>query len=523
MKRPFALLVWATTAIFSGLACSGLAKSQQLIEPSAYGGAAPWRIALAKGQSVIVDLPQDAAEVFVADPKIANALVRPPHKLYLIGVDGGQTSVFVLDHDGRKIAAYELGINIPPPVLVDIAGLRKTLRAVMPGPAVSARLANGTTIILTGSVDSAEEAQQALDIAKAFRAPSIQNSQGGSYAPGVNGTNSQTTNVNTPVINYVPANQSQAQDTAGIINLVTIRGRDQVMLKVTVAEVGRDVAKQLGITTSSLTASWGTFAQFNPFAIHGTIAQNVAGLPPAPPLQTTMLTGHNADNTLSATLQAFERYGVTRILAEPTVSAVSGESAMLTVGGEIPIPGPSTCQGGGCTGGGAIFQPYGVTLKFTPTVLAEGRIELHLATEVTEIDSQTGQTVFGTFVPGLLTRKNQTVVEIPSGGSIASAGLLQTLSRQAINGLPGLLDLPVLGALFRSRDYQRQETELMIIVTPFIVRPVRANEIAKPTDGFADASDPQTWFLGRINKLYASPGNREAIQDYKGPVGFVQD
>jgi pilus assembly protein CpaC len=520
MKRPFALLVWGITAIFSGLACSGMANSQQLIEPSAYGGAALWRIALAKGQSVIVDLPQDAAEVFVADPKIANALVRPPHKLYLIGVDGGQTSVFVLDHDGRKIAAYELGINIPPPVLVDIAGLRKTLRAVIPGAAVSARLANGTTIILTGSVDSAEEAQQAIDIAKAFRAPApAPNSQG---APNAFGAGSQT-NVNTPIVNYAPANQSQAQDTGGIINLITIRGRAQVMLKVTVAEVGREVAKQLGITTSSLTASWGTFTQFNPFAIHGTIAQNLAGLPPALPLQTTMLTGHNPDNTLSATLQAFERYGVSRILAEPTVSAVSGESARLTVGGEIPIPGPSICQGGGCTGGGAIFQPYGVTLKFTPTVLSEGRIELHLATEVTEIDTQTGQTVFGTFVPGLLTRKNDTVVEIPSGGSIASAGLLQTLSRQAINGLPGLLDLPVLGALFRSRDYQRQETELMIIVTPYIIKPVRANEISKPTDGFADASDPQTWFLGRINRLYASPGNREAIQDYKGPVGFIQD
>jgi pilus assembly protein CpaC len=119
-----------------------------------------------------------------------------------------------------------------------------------------------------------------------------------------------------------------------------------------------------------------------------------------PPLQTTMLSAHNSDNTLTATLQAFERYGVSRILAEPTVSAVSGESAKLTVGGEIPIPGPSICaQNSGCTGGGAIFQPYGVTLRFSPVVLSEGRILLHLATEVTEIDDQTGQTVFGTSCP----------------------------------------------------------------------------------------------------------------------------
>jgi pilus assembly protein CpaC len=513
-------------AIFSELACSGTANSQPLIEPSAYGGAAPWRIALAKGQSVIVDLPQDAAEVFVADPKIANALVRPPHKLYLIGVDGGRTSVFVLDHDGRKIAAYELGINIPPPVLVDIDGLRRTLRAVMPGAAVGARLANGTTIILTGAVDSAEEAQQAIDIAKAFRAPtSIPSFLGPANAPGMNGPQAQTTNVNTPFVNYAPANQGKPQESANVINLITIRGRAQVMLKVTVAEVGREVAKQLGITTSSFTASWGAFTQFNPFPLNGVIApvatptQLVNGYGPP----STAITAHNPDNTLSATLQAFERYGVTRILAEPTVSAVSGESARLTVGGRIPIPGPTTCQASGCTGGGAQFFPYGVTLGFTPTVLAEGRIELRIATEVTELDSQTAAVVAGTLVPGLLSRNNETVVEVPSGGSIASAGLLQTISRQAISGLPGLLDLPVLGALFRSRDYQRQETELMIIVTPYIVKPVRANEIAKPTDGFADASDPQTWFLGRVNKLYASPGNREAIQDYKGPVGFIQD
>jgi pilus assembly protein CpaC len=226
---------------------------------------------------------------------------------------------------------------------------------------------------------------------------------------------------------------------------------------------------------------------------------------------------------LSATLQAFERYGVTRILAEPTVSAISGESAKLFVGGEIPIPGPSNCTSSGCTGGGAIFQPYGVTLGFTPIVLAEGRIELHLSTQVTEIDSQTAATVYGTLVPGLLTRQNETTVDLPSGGSIASAGLLSTISRQAINGLPGLLDLPVLGALFRSNDYQRQETELMIVVTPYIVKPVRPNEIAKPTDGFADASDPQAWLLGRINRLYASPGNPEAMEDYYGPIGFIRD
>ncbi len=201
-----------------------------------------------------------------------------------------------------------------------------------------------------------------------------------------------------------------------VVNTLTVRGRDQVMLKVTIAEIDRNIAKQLGITTSSLTANWGIFTQSNPFAINGALGALpvfTGTNPLASAAQngtSTALTATNPSNTLSATLQAFERYGVSRILAEPTVTAVSGENAKLTVGGEIPIPGPSTCMSGGCTGGGAIFQPYGVTLRFSPVVLSEGRILLHLATEVTEIDTQTEATVYGTVVPGLLTRKNETSV-----------------------------------------------------------------------------------------------------------------
>jgi pilus assembly protein CpaC len=493
MKRLFPILAAGIMASFSIMAGIGAVHAQEKAEARFNGAVTPRRIAMGVGKSVIIDLPQDAAEIFVANPKVANAVVRSPRKLYVIGMDAGQTSVFALDQQGRQIAALELSIGR------DVGELQQILRAAMPAAAITARTVNDT-IILTGVVDSIEDAQRAGDIAKGF----VQQASAGG-PPGA------------------PGAPSAGAD-GRIVNVLTIRTRDQVMLKVTVAEVDRNVAKQLGITTSSLTASWGTFTQFNPFAINGVLAaaQGAFGYPPN--ATTTALTAHNPANTLSATLQAFERYGVSRILAEPTVSAVSGESAKLTVGGEIPIPGPSICaQNTGCTGGGAIFQPYGVTLGFSPVVLSEGRILLRLATEVTEIDNTTGQPVFGTFVPGLLTRKNETTVEIPSGGSIASAGLLQTISKQTINGLPGLLDLPVLGALFRSNDYQKQETELMIIVTPYIVKPAKPGEIAQPTDGFADASDPQAWLLGRVNQLYASPGNPEAIKDYKGPVGFIQD
>jgi pilus assembly protein CpaC len=485
MKRLIPVVAAACLLLVQGQVQA--VHAQEPIPPWPSAGVASQRISMGVGKSKIVELPQDAAEIFVANPRVANAVVRSPRRLYIIGMDAGQTSVYAMDKQGRQIAALELSIGR------DIGELQQILRAAMPAAAITARTVNDT-IILTGAVDSAEEAQRAGDIAKGFG----QRVYGG-VAPGAPGTSADGL----------------------VVNTLTIRGRDQVMLKVTVAEISRDIAKQLGITTSSLSASWGAFTQYNPFAIKGVIATAVDGT-------TTALSAHNPENTLSATLQAFERYGVSRILAEPAVSAVSGESAKLTVGGEIPIPSAPTCAaatGSGavsCTGG-AVFKDYGVTLRFSPVVLSEGRILLHLATEVTEIDTQTAATVFGTLVPGFLTRKNETTVEIPSGGSIASAGLLQTTSRQVINGLPVLLDLPVLGALFRSRDYQKQETELMIIVTPYIVKPVRPNEIAKPTDGFTDSTDPQAWLLGRVNQLYASPGNPQAITDYKGPVGFIQD
>jgi pilus assembly protein CpaC len=493
MKRLIPVLAAAFVASLTVLASFRESHAQERMEAWPSGGVTPQRISMGVGKSRIIDLPRDAAEIFVANPRIANAVVRSPRKLYIIGMDAGQTSVYALDQQGRQIAAFELSIGR------DIGELQQILHAAMPTAAITARTVNDT-IILTGSVDSAEEAQRAGDIAQGFVQRSLVISAQAPGAPGESGA-------------------TGAKFNGMVVNTLTIRGRDQVLLKVTVAEIDRNIAKQLGITTSSLTASWGTFTQFNPFPINGVIAP--AGVNGANALASAAQNG--TATALTATLQAFERYGVSRVLAEPMVTAVSGENAKLTVGGEIPIPGPSTCTNSGCTGGGAIFQPYGVTLRFTPVVLAEGRIMLHLATEVTEIDTQTEATVYGTVVPGLLTRKNETSVEIPSGGSIASAGLLQTISRQAINGLPGLLDLPVLGALFRSSDYLRQETELMIIVTPYIVKPAGPNEIAKPTDGFTDSTDPQAWLLGRVNQLYASPSNPQAIKDYKGPVGFIQD
>ena len=423
------------------------------------------RISMGVGKSLILDLPQDAAEIFVGNPAVANAIVRTARKLYIIGVANGQTSVYALDRQGHQFASFEINIGR------DIGELGQILRAALPGTTIVARTINDT-IILTGTVDSAEDALRASDIAKGYaKSASI-----GGAADGL------------------------------VVNSLVIRGRDQVMLKVTISEMRRDIVKQLGVTSSK----WGPLTQANPFGING----------PASSTALAIATGGN----LNATLQAFERAGVSRTLAEPTVTAVSGENAKFTVGGQFPYPAGTICSTPTtCVSGGAAFKDYGITLNFSPVIRSEGRILLRLATEVTDIDFQNSAIISGTPTPGIRTRKNETSIELPSGGSIATAGLIQQQTRQVINGLPGLLNLPILGSLFRSRDYLKSETELMIIVTPIIVKAVRPNEIARPDDGFSDSTDPQAWLLGRVNKLYATPSNPEAVKNYRGRVGFIQD
>jgi pilus assembly protein CpaC len=172
-------------------------------------------------------------------------------------------------------------------------------------------------------------------------------------------------------------------------------------------------------------------------------------------------------------------------------------------------------------------QPYGVSLGFTPVVLSPGRIQLRIATEVTDIDQSKQITLSegGTnvSVPGFRTRKNETTVELPSGGSIASAGLISTETTQVINGVPGLMNLPIIGELFRSRDFLRDETELLIVVTPYIVHAIDPGQVVKPDQNFTDATDPQTWLLGRVNRIYSSAGSTQGLQNYNGKIGFINE
>ncbi len=432
-------------------------------------------LALGVGKSVVIDLPRDIKDVLVADPKIANAVVRSAQRAYIIGATVGQTNIVFFDAAGQQIAAYDIAVKR------DLNGVRAALRAALPNADIQIE-GVGEGVMLTGSAASPIEAQQAGEIA-------------------------------TRLVGSADK----------VVNSITVRGRDQVMLKVTVAEVSRSLIKQLGIDLTA-NLNYGTtvvkFTNNNPFT-----ANNAALVP-----GNALTTSFGAAPSVSATLRAMESAGVVRTLAEPNLTAISGESATFISGGEFPIPTGVTCQ---TTTGGAIgncvqtvsFKKFGISLNFTPVVLTEGRISLRVMTEVSEVSTENSLTggAGGTTIPSIKTRRAETTLEIPSGGSMAMAGLIQDQTKQAINGLPGLASLPVLGTLFRSRDFVNNQTEMMVLVTPYVVRAVAQKDLSRPDDGFANASDPQADLLGSINRVYGVPGRTEPARNYRGTYGFITD
>jgi pilus assembly protein CpaC len=228
-----------------------------------------------------------------------------------------------------------------------------------------------------------------------------------------------------------------------------------------------------------------------------------------------------ATPNITATIRAMERAGIVRTLAEPNLTAISGETAHFLVGGEFPFPIPGNCA---TCPPSVEFKKFGVGLIFTPVVLTGGRISLKVMTEVSELTNENNITIANQTVPSLVVRRAETTVEIPSGGSLAMAGMIKEQTKQAINGLPGLMQIPVLGTLFRSRDFVNNQTELMILVTPYVVRAVAQKQLSRPDDGFANANDPQTIFLGQLNRIYGVPGRIIAgTGDYHGKYGFILD
>ena len=451
------------------------------------------KLQLPIGKSTIVDLPEDASELFVGNPGVANAVVRSARRLFVMAVGNGQTTIFALDKAGHQMATLEIVV-----VKRDLTELKSILDRAIPTNDITVQGIEDT-VILTGTVASAVDAQKAADIAGGYVGYST--TGGGSSSSSGSGTS-----INFSGNTVIPG---------GLINSLTIRGQDQVMLKVQVVEIQRSIVKQLGI---NLAGSWGVIPPSS--SSNGSLNNSGStGLSAA-------LNIVSQKNFLNTQINALEQNNVAHILAEPTVTAISGETAQFTAGGTLPVVSSSSIDPttGRCT---LTYEqkPYGVNLDFTPTVLSEGRISIHMTTSVTELDSSVAvpNTCGGGTLPGFRLRSNATTLELPSGGSLVSAGLIQKVTQQQIAGTPGLMNLPILGSLFRSRDYQRSESELMIIITPYLAKNLRPEEISRPDDGFSDSTDPQSWLLGRVNRIYSTVSNPDLVKNYKGRVGFIAD
>jgi pilus assembly protein CpaC len=562
----------------AGAAYAQPAEPQQAVRITQGGaGATATSLVLPMGKAAIVDLPADARDVLLSNPAVADAVVRTARRVYVIGRTIGNTNAFFFDANGRQIANLE--IRVEP----DIGPLNDLLRRHAPDSRVVAEAVNGS-LVLTGSVHSAAEADRALQIATRYIDAQ------GSRPSGGSGTQSGTTM--TMSMSSTGASSS-GQSKPQIINLIQVEGSEQVLVRVRVVEMSRTLVRQLGINLNYEELinrllpedAFVNLATQNGFSIAGSLLGGLSGgggvaeniLNPATltypsgaagtgsSASSAGVGGYNeslvldaAGNPLlnpdgspiirveygpaemetarrtDASIEAFERAGLLRVLAEPNLTAISGEAARFLAGGEFPVPASQE--------NGVIsieFKPFGVGLAFTPLVLSGGRISLKLATEVSELSSEgainTGDTPIrnsdgtttvlrGITVPALQVRRAETTVEMPSGGSLMLAGLIQERTRHALEGVPGAMNMPVLGSLFRSRDFINNETELVIIVTPYLVKPARPDQMRTPTDGFSNPSESESLLTGRLNAMYRAPDTEsEQPRGLHGPQGHVID
>jgi pilus assembly protein CpaC len=477
----------------SGRIMSSAAAAESVIKIKRTGPGTSRRVKLGLNKAIVVDLPTDAHDILVADPSLADAVTRTSRRLYLFGKTVGQTNIFIFGPNGEEIVAIELEIER------DVAGLQAYLNRFIPDSDIQVEILSDN-IVLTGSVRTPQDAAQAASLADIFLT-------GGEATTRVTTATSEGGDA---------AINAEARQKSKIVNLLKIDGEDQVTLKVTVAEVSRQVLKQLGFN-SSITGTSARFVNSNPANL-GTLSTG---------LNYAQLAKTIGGASVSSYVNAMEQAGVMRTLAEPSLTAISGESARFYVGGSFQLRNEVDYDDNGRATYTDREVEYGIRLNFTPVVLSPGRISLKVLTEVSEPSFEDSTSLQGAGgAPGLTRlsikrREAETAVELPSGGSIVLAGLVQDNIRQAMSGYPGLSKVPVFGTLFRSRDFVRNETELVIIATPYIVKPVARSEIARPDDNFNAASDGAGFFLGRVNRVYGRMETELPPGRYHGVVGFI--
>jgi pilus assembly protein CpaC len=516
------------------------------------------RIDVGVGRSIFVQFPVPLKDVIVSDPTLVDAVVQASDRVFLIAKKPGRTNAFFFDEFGQQLMTLEVAAGPDLPSLTDL------LARLIPGSNIQGEIA-GKALVLTGTVrspmDSDRAAQIAAQFVAAYKGMLTSDQSGGNR---LESSNTTTTTVNNDLyepgtINYLPPGNDNPNNPRGgggggsggtdiygekaIINLITVEGEEQIMLRVSVAEVNREILKQFGINIGALLNS-GNFstAILSDNALPLTSAAGLGSLPTAGIATIGATAGslglfntgptnaaaqpygnsgvdvvwQSGQQSVAGALRALERDGLVKLLAEPNLTAVSGEPAKFLAGGEFPVPvvdglGQVSVQ----------FKQFGIGLAFTPLVLSEGRISLKMETEVSELTNQGAVVLNNIQIPALRTRKASSTVELPSGGSLAMAGLLSETVRQNIDGFPGLKDLPILGTLFRSRDFQKSETELVVIVTPYPVRPVPRQQLARPLDGLGEPSDRKANFLGHINRVYGNSSTAPPVTDLKGDYGFI--
>ncbi len=460
---------------------------------------------IGKGKSMMVELPMELRDVVVSDPERIDAVVQTSRRVFLIAKSKttGQANVFFFDAKGDQILTLEVTIDR------DSLPLEAFLNKHIGGARIKVESLH-ETLVLTGTVRNPIDATRAVDIAQRFA--------------------------------VMPENSADGNQRfeKKIVNLLKVDGEEQVMLKVTVAEMQRSLLKQMGFNVGAqIQAGNFNLGALTANALPLTSAQGLGRLP-LPGAMTDQPFGQNCallmdnlkDNMVgnagpygfwnagngcaSAAMRFLERDGLLRTLAEPNLTAVSGETAKFLAGGEYPIP---VVDGTGKTS--VTYKEFGVGVAFTPMVFSEGRISLKIETEVSELTDAGAVVLASISIPALKKRQAKSTVELPSGGSIALAGLLSEDVRQNIDGTPGLKNLPILGTLFRSRDFIRRETELVVIVTPYLVRPTALNKLARPDDGFAPPSDLKGNLLGHLHRVYGKTSQPPPSGGLKGDYGFI--
>lgn len=414
-----------------------------------FGGRMATELRLPIGRSQIISSPVALEQVVIGAPDIADIKILSAGRVLILGIKPGRTNLVFRQKGGDLVALMDVVVGY------DLTGVKKKVKESMPAEdGIEVRDSNDR-VILSGTASSAAAMDMALNIARS----------------------------------YVPNDK--------VINLMQVGGGQQVMLEARIAEVSRNSLKELGVQTN-LSNGNGRIWMVAPGngMFDGTFSP--AGAPTLAATGSWTPADNGALDSLTFNLQALEQKGLAKTLAEPNLVALSGQEANFLAGGEIPIPVAQSSAGGAATIS-VDYKEFGVGLRFTPTVLDPQKISLKFVSEVSELDPSNSVGIgAGIEVPAILTRRAGTTVELADGQSFAVAGLMRSDAKNALSQLPLIGDLPIIGALFRSSGYQREETELVIIVTAHLVKPVKPDSLTTPADIFTPPSDIDQYLLGRL-------------------------